>query len=181
MGLSQAQMLLRVIRWLGLLYQSSVCRQYSRTRQLAEICASTRRMSATSDSRTMWGEGLMNKLVGICLAPLIIVPLILLVSGAALKGWPPENINSVYGFRTRESSRSPAKWKEANRLMANHLLVGSLVLAVLNSVVFLCTAFASEAVAERVYRATPFWMIGSFAVFAIVAIAHVQHSIKSIN
>lgn len=53
MGLSQAQVLLRVIRWLGFLYQSSVCRQYSRTRQLVEICASTRRMSAIFDSRTM--------------------------------------------------------------------------------------------------------------------------------
>jgi hypothetical protein len=52
-GLSQAQVLLRVIRWLGFLYQSSVCRQYSRTRQLVEICASTRRMSAIFDSRTM--------------------------------------------------------------------------------------------------------------------------------
>ncbi len=118
----------------------------------------------------------MNKLAGNYLAPLIIVPLVLLVFGATLKKWPPESINSVYGFRTRESSKSLTKWKEANRLAADLSLIGSLVFAVLNTIIFLCIAFANRAIAERVYKATPFLMIGSSSIFFIVLIAYVQHS-----
>jgi len=123
----------------------------------------------------------MNELARAWVMPLIMEPLILLVFGATLKKWPPRQINSVYGFRTRESSKSPTKWKEANRLAADLLLIGSLVLAVLNSVIFLCIAFANRAIAERVYEATPFLLLGSFSIFTMVLIAYVQHRIKSIE
>ncbi|HBK59579.1 MAG TPA: hypothetical protein DDZ84_02140 [Firmicutes bacterium] len=123
----------------------------------------------------------MNELPRMSMMPLTIVPLTLLVLGVTLKKWPPRQINSVYGFRTRESSRSPTKWKEANRLAADISLIGSLVFAVMNTVIFLCIAFANRAIAECVYEATPFLMLGLSSIFFIALMAYVQHRIKSIE
>ena len=49
--------------------------------------------------------------------------LILLIVAMLFRIFPPQNINSIYGYRTRKSKKNIVNWKIANRYSANLMLI----------------------------------------------------------
>jgi uncharacterized membrane protein len=49
--------------------------------------------------------------------------LILLIVAMLFRIFPPQNINSIYGYRTRKSKKNLVNWKISNRYSANLMLI----------------------------------------------------------
>ncbi|WP_081585104.1 SdpI family protein [Kallipyga massiliensis] len=60
----------------------------------------------------------------------IFIPILLLIFGVVLYVKPPQNINSLIGFRTKKSTSSQKNWDLAQRLCAKSLIFISIVSAI---------------------------------------------------
>lgn len=49
--------------------------------------------------------------------------LILLIVAMLFRIFPPQNINSIYGYRTRKSKKNLVNWKISNRYSANLMVI----------------------------------------------------------
>ncbi len=93
-----------------------------------------------------------------------------LLGGVLFKLFPPKNINSIYGWRSRMSMKNIDTWTEAQRYGANAFITGGLILAALGGIiqvamphlndsilaalVFLCTAaiiYSGEAHLRKIF------------------------------
>ncbi|MCI4169424.1 SdpI family protein [Bacillus spizizenii] len=54
---------------------------------------------------------------------------LMIIAGILIKLFPPESINSVYGYRTRRSMSDQRLWDEANRYSASLMILSGLVIA----------------------------------------------------
>lgn len=54
---------------------------------------------------------------------------LMIIAGILIKLFPPEFINSVYGYRTRRSMSDQRLWDEANRYSASLMILSGLVIA----------------------------------------------------
>jgi len=68
-----------------------------------------------------------------------IVGIILLVAGIMLKTWPPDSINTTYGYRTPFSRKNQNTWDEGNRFCAIMMIIAgilSLIVAITVTVMY---------------------------------------------
>lgn len=59
--------------------------------------------------------------------PSLVVPFITMVCGCIFYRFPPKNINSFSGYRTKRSMKNEQTWKEANRYSSKLSILFSLI------------------------------------------------------
>lgn len=72
----------------------------------------------------------------------VAVPLILFVFGLLLWKYPPKDVNSFYGFRTRRSSKTQKNWDCAQKRCAKAFLLAACISIILNLLGYLFYNFA---------------------------------------
>lgn len=97
-----------------------------------------------------------------------ILPVVLIVAGIILLITPKVKINSIYGFRTKTSSKNEHTWRYCNRLCAKILIVVGVA-----SVIIICTTAKMTTVALALFS------IGE--IVNILAIGIVLLSIPIVN
>ncbi|MNN15597.1 hypothetical protein D3C81_1287070 [compost metagenome] len=58
-----------------------------------------------------------------------------LLGGVFFKLFPPKNINSIYGWRSRLSMRNKDTWAEAQKYGSNAFIVGGIILALIGVII----------------------------------------------
>lgn len=58
-----------------------------------------------------------------------------LLGGVLFKLFPPKNINSIYGWRSRLAMRNKDTWAEAQRYGSNAFIVGGIILALIGVII----------------------------------------------
>ena len=61
---------------------------------------------------------------------------LLLVLALVFKIFPPKEINSVYGYRTKTSMQSQELWNEANRYSSNAMIVLAIVVILVQGITY---------------------------------------------
>lgn len=98
----------------------------------------------------------------------LILPVVVLIAGIILLAAPPQKINSIYGFRTKTSSKNEETWVYCNRLCAVFMIAVGVV-----SIAAVCTTFKITAVLFGVLS------VGEFV--NILTIAAILLSVPVIN
>lgn len=68
-----------------------------------------------------------------------LIGVVIFAAGVALKVWPPENINNVYGYRTPFAMKNKEVWNEANYFCSNMLLcigIMCVVISILCNIIY---------------------------------------------
>jgi uncharacterized membrane protein len=71
----------------------------------------------------------------------IIVPLVLITMGIIQRKYPPQDINSVVGFRTRKSSKTQRNWDIAQQLCGKYLIISGVISAVFFTILVFANQF----------------------------------------
>jgi uncharacterized membrane protein len=58
-----------------------------------------------------------------------------LFGGVLFKLFPPKNINSIYGWRSRLAMRNKDTWTEAQRYGSNAFIVGGIIIALIGAII----------------------------------------------
>lgn len=53
--------------------------------------------------------------------------IVFIICGAILKFWPPERINSIYGYRTPFAKKNQEVWSEANNFSGTMMIVSGII------------------------------------------------------
>lgn len=67
----------------------------------------------------------------------LITPIIMAIIGRAFIKHPPKEINDLYGYHTKRSTKSPEAWKFANEYLGRLWLVAGLIMIPLSAAVML--------------------------------------------
>jgi len=77
----------------------------------------------------------------------LLIPIVMIVFGAVFLCCPPEEINSIYGYRTARSMASREAWMFAHHMMGKlWLRLGLVMLPLAVAVMFPCMGKESDAV-----------------------------------
>lgn len=69
----------------------------------------------------------------------LVIPLIMIVTGLRFKKYPPENINMLYGYRTKQSMKSNKAWIFAHQKCAKiWVVVGFVMLLITLGFLVIC-------------------------------------------
>lgn len=60
----------------------------------------------------------------------VIVPIVLIIMGIIQTKYPPRDINSFLGFRTKKASRSQRNWDIAQKLCGKYLVISGVISAI---------------------------------------------------
>lgn len=53
--------------------------------------------------------------------------IVFIICGVILKFWPPEEINSIYGYRTHFAKKNKEVWNEANNFSGTMMIVSGII------------------------------------------------------
>ena len=67
----------------------------------------------------------------------LITPVIMVITGIIFTKHPPKEINYLYGYRTKRSTKSPEAWKFANEYLGRLWLVAGLIMLPLSAAAML--------------------------------------------
>ena len=67
----------------------------------------------------------------------LITPVIMVITGIVLIKHPPKEINDLYGYHTKRSTKCPEAWKFANEYLGRLWLIAGLIMLPLSAAVML--------------------------------------------
>lgn len=103
----------------------------------------------------------------------LILPVVLIIAGVILHIVPGGKINSIYGFRTRTSSKNEHTWKYCNKLCARILIVVGVV-----SLIAICVTAKATVLILGLFSVGE--IVNILAISAVlISIPVVNHACKS--
>lgn len=106
---------------------------------------------------------------------IFIVPFVFLICGIIMQKKPPENINSVYGYRTARSMRDKQSWDLAQKQMSVYFILYAVVSLTLGVVLALLCRFLFD----KDYMPCVILLLQTFGIFSIIFI--IENNLKKMQ